>query len=361
MLLISALTVLFGFSGAAVLEMIGSHAGVAATILGVALSVVVLGIVVPLFLWLDRYEREPVGMLLFAFGWGACVATLAAATLNDVIAHDLGRGSSNSLIALVTAPVVEETLKGLGPLLLLWFRRREVDGIVDGIVYAGLCAAGFAAVEDVLYLANGYASSGEHGLLSTALVRVVMSPFAHPMFTVCTGVGIGIAATHRRWTHRVGAVLLGWLCAVALHSLWNAGAVLSERGWLVFYVGLQVPLFIAFLTTIVLARRHEARALAEHLHAYVVAGWLSDPEVGMLCSMEARRYARAWANAHGGRDGQRQMHDLQDSASELAMLRARIERGQGDAVVLQEEQRLLAHIARLRRPFVGTALYRWPM
>jgi len=233
--------------------------------------------------------------------------------------------------------------------------------VVDGMVYAGVSAAGFAAVEDVLYLANGYAGSGEHGLLSTALVRVVLSPFAHPMFTVCTGVGIGVAATRNRWWQRAGAVLLGWVCAIALHSLWNAGAVLSERGWLTFYVCLQVPLFVAFLTTIVLARRHEARAIAAHLHVYVAGGWLSDPEVGMLCSMEQRRYARAWAAEHGGRAGRRRMHDFQDAASELAMLRARIERGQGDPAVLQEERKLLRHIAQLRRPFLGTALYRWPM
>ena len=31
------------------------------------------------------------------------------------------------------------------------FRRREFDGVVDGVVYAGLVAAGFAFTENILY------------------------------------------------------------------------------------------------------------------------------------------------------------------------------------------------------------------
>ena len=54
--------------------------------------------------------------------------------------------------AVWLAPVTEETLKGLGVLLIYLFRRREFDGIIDGIVYAGLIGAGFAFSENILYL-----------------------------------------------------------------------------------------------------------------------------------------------------------------------------------------------------------------
>lgn len=351
--------IFFGLCLAVVLGSVQAQSGLIATVLGIAASVVVLGIVVPVFLWLDRFEPEPKGMLLFAFGWGACVATLGAALLNDVGGYLLGAtGEDDPVIALFVAPPVEEALKGSALLLLLLFRRKEIDGVLDGMVYAGLCAAGFAFVEDIVYLANGYADSGEQGLLGTFVVRVLMSPFAHPMFTICTGIGIGIAATSTGLLTRLVAPLIGLVCAVVLHTGWNALAVLSEEGWLAAYVMLQVPLFLGFLALLFTARRRESVKIGEQLSGYVDSAWLSPPEVRMLASMGERRYARAWAKAHGGRELQRQMVQFQDIAGELAMLRARIVRGDLSSDTGPRERDLLAAMWVLRRPFLGTALYR---
>ena len=38
----------------------------------------------------------------------------------------------------------EEGAKGLFVLLLLWFRRRVIDGVLDGSVYAGIVGVGSA-------------------------------------------------------------------------------------------------------------------------------------------------------------------------------------------------------------------------
>ncbi|REF31713.1 PrsW family intramembrane metalloprotease [Calidifontibacter indicus] len=351
--------VFFGLCLAVVLASVQAQSGATATVLGIAASVVVLGIVVPVFLWLDRFEPEPKGMLLFAFLWGACVATLGAALLNEVGGYLLGAtGESDPLVAILVAPPVEESLKGFALLLLLVFRRREIDGVLDGMVYAGLCAAGFAFVEDIVYLANGYADSGEQGLVGTFVVRVLMSPFAHPMFTICTGIGIGIAATSPGFLMRVVPPLVGLACAIVLHAGWNALAILSEQGWLVAYVLLQVPLFCAFVALLLVARRRESAKIGEQLSAYVDTAWLSPPEVRMLASMGERRYARAWAKAHGGSQLRRQMVQFQDVAGELAMLRARMTRGDVGHDSRAREQLLLEALWVLRRPFLGTALYR---
>lgn len=342
------------------LVLIDDQSGLIATGLGLVLSLLVLGVVVPVFLWLDRFEREPTGMLVFALLWGACIATFSAAVLNNLgsVLIDPMLATHPSAATWV-APVVEESMKGLGPLLLLLFRRHEIDGVLDGMVYAGLSAAGFAAVEDVVYLASGFAHSGEQGLLSTFIVRVVMSPFAHPMFTVCTGIGIGIAATTPHRQLRFVAPFAGWCCAVTLHGIWNLGALLPQHGWLVFYVLLQLPLFVAFMTLIVLARRHEATLIARELGEYVDVGRLSVPEVLMLSSVKERRYAMAWAEHHGGVEAQGEMRELQDAASELAMVRARIDRGDRSAPVIEAEEHLLEIVAHLRVRFLDTALYRY--
>ncbi|GAB3585685.1 PrsW family intramembrane metalloprotease [Calidifontibacter terrae] len=349
----------FGICLLAVLGAVGARSGITATVLGVLMSLVVLGIVVPVFLWLDRFEPEPVGMQLFAFLWGACVATFAAAVLNQVGSDLIGAsGDQNPITAMFVAPPVEESLKALAPLILLVFRRKEIDGIVDGMVYAGLCAAGFAFVEDVIYLASGYANSGERGLVGTFLVRVVMSPFAHPMFTICTGIGVGIAATSRGWLLRTLPPLIGWVCAVLLHMGWNALAVLSQNGWLVTYVLVQLPLFCSFLALLWFARSREAAKVGTQLSAYVDSGWLSAAEVHMMSTMPERRYARAWAKSHGGRALLRQMVQLQDIGSELAMLRSRMTKGDIVEDSRDREQQMLEELWFLRQPFLGTPLYR---
>ncbi|GGB16437.1 protease PrsW [Flexivirga endophytica] len=359
-LLVALVTIGFASGGLSMLLLIDDQSGLVATAFGIVLSLVVVGIVVPVFLWLDRFEREPTGMLVFALLWGACIATFSASVLNNLGSILLDpMQSHHSSAAVWLAPVIEESMKGLGPLLLLFFKRREIDGVLDGMVYAGLAAAGFAAVEDVVYLAAGYANAGDQGLFSTFLVRVVMSPFAHPMFTVCTGIGIGIAATSPHWWQRLTAPLTGWCCAVALHCLWNIGAVLSDDGWLLFYLVLQLPLFVAFVTLIVLARQHEAKLISRELGTYVDAGWLSGPEVVMLSSIKERRYALAWAERHGGDEAVAEMRELQDAASELAMVRARLDRGDSSPPVVRSEHQLLELVSQLRVRFLGTALYRY--
>src|SRR5665811_423001 len=56
----------------------------------------------------------------------------------------------------IVAPITEEGAKGLFVLLLLWARRHELDGILDGIVYAGMVGVGFAFTENILYLTGAY-------------------------------------------------------------------------------------------------------------------------------------------------------------------------------------------------------------
>lgn len=358
-MLIAALAVVFALGGAGMLALIGVQSGVTATVLGLALSLVVIGIVVPVFLWLDRFEAEPVPLLVFCFLWGACVATIGSAVLNDIGGYLLGTTEENNpLVATTVAPVVEESLKGLAPLLLLIFRRREIDGILDGMVYAGLSAAGFAFVEDIVYLANGYAEHGREGLVGTFILRVLMSPFAHPMFTICFGIGIGIAATTTKPLLRWVAPVLGWLCAVGLHAAWNAAAVLSDDGWLLLYGLVHLPFFVLFVVLLVWARRREAKTIQHQLGYYVPSGMLTPAEVAMLGSMSERRFARSWAQQHGGGESRRQMREFQDAASELAMLRARMNRTPPGPREFADEHELLTTMHHRRGRFLGTGVYR---
>ena len=86
-------------------------------------------------------------------------------------------------------------------------RRSELNSLTDCLVYAGLVGAGFAWLEDILYIAGGE-SLGDS--LLTAAVRLIMGPFAHSLFTTMFGIGVWFALKSRNPLGKVGCILLGY-------------------------------------------------------------------------------------------------------------------------------------------------------
>ncbi len=319
-------------------------------------AAVPLLVVVPTFLWLDRLEAEPTRYLLFAFLWGALCAPVGALVLNtsaSVLLQAAGFADPRALTAVLTAPPVEEALKGLAVLLVLLVRRREFDGVVDGIVYGGLAGAGFAFSENILYLGRAYAEYGVAGLNAVFVLRGVMAPFSHPLFTVCTGIGLGLAVSVARsgWGRALFA-LAGFSCAVLLHAIWNLSAIAGQ--YLAVYVLFQVPVFLGFLVLVLVMRVREASLIRRYLSQYADAGWFTHSEVAMLASVPARRAARRWARANGGPAALAAMRTFQDAASDLALLRSRMVRGTAETEAREHELQLLASIAAHRSAFVGS-------
>jgi RsiW-degrading membrane proteinase PrsW (M82 family) len=339
------------------LRILGAELTGQTLVTSVLMAVIPLLVIVPTYLWLDRYEAEPTRYLVFAFLWGALVAVVGAYFLNTLGLRLLVESSWTDPLetgAVYLAPVTEETLKGLGVLLIFLFRRREFDGVIDGIVYAGLVGAGFAFSENVLYLGQAYAEYGNEGLTGTFIVRGIMGPFGHSFFTSLVGIGIGVAASVRSPAGRVLAVVVGWVCAMLLHGIWNLSALAGMDGFFEAYLTFQVPLFLAFVGFLVWLRRREGRLIGQYLSPYADAGWLTHPEVTMLAQLRLRRAARQWAMQAGGRPAKRSMQAFQDSASDLALLRSRMVHGTAAADAQQRELVLLEAITAHRRDFVGS-------
>ena len=339
--------------GALSLLAIGTETGPAGFVVGLVLAALPVFVVVAAFLWLDRYEAEPPSLLLLAFGWGAAVATLVALVLNSasVIALQNAGGDADTA-SVVVAPVVEETVKGLGILAVYLARRREFDGVVDGIVYAGMVGIGFAFVENVLYLGRAFGDGGGEGAAAVFVLRGIFAPFAHPLFTMAIGVGIGYAASRRSTGAWVLAPLAGWVVAVGVHGAWNLAAVSGLQGFVTGYVLLQLPFFAAAVVLAVMARRREGRLIGRHLEVYATSGWLTPAEVSMLSRMPERRSARAWASRTLGTDAGRSMRDFQEIGSELAFLRERMARGTAPGDAHELEHRMLATMWHLRPRFL---------
>lgn len=318
--------------GALVMAMILAAAGAPdAVAVGVVLAALPFGPIIACYLWLDRYEPEPRSLLLLGLGWGAFIATSAAIFLQAFDAFAFG--PSEAVESIVVAPVTEEAAKGLFVLLLLLYRRAELDGILDGIVYAGMVGIGFAFMEDILYLSQAYiGEDGRTGGIEDAvglfIVRGIASPFAHPFFTAFIGIGIGIAVTSRNRRTRVLAPALGFLAAVAAHAAWNGSLLIGDgSGAVAAYFLLMVPAFLVMVAFAVWARRQEGVLLAEALTDCARRGFLDPREVPWLTRIPARQTCRRYAVAHGGRPALNAMKSYQSEAIELGFLHHRFLRG----------------------------------
>ncbi|SDK49303.1 Membrane proteinase PrsW, cleaves anti-sigma factor RsiW, M82 family [Nonomuraea maritima] len=299
-----------------------------------------------LVLALDRLEPEPRSNLVFAFGWGAGVAVLVAGVVNSLNLHyiidaaQLSEASARNIAATFGAPVVEETMKGLVLLGLLKFRRAELDGPTDGIIYASMVGLGFAMSENVSYYIAALTTSGVKGLAVTVVLRGILSPLAHPLFSAMIGVGVAYAA-QRRGSERVTYILAGWTGAMILHGLWNGLASYGGfPGLVVAYLVLLVVL-VVLVGVIFRDRRRIVALIQRYLPPYEPTKLVTEADIYMLSAFPRRRQARQWAKAHGGKRGLRAMRDYQLAATELGLLHERAARHMVDEHTFHEEQRAL--------------------
>jgi protease PrsW len=222
-------------------------------LLSVILSFGAAGIYAYVIYSLDRYEKEPALLLIGVFFWGAVVAIVGAIIAEVVFQFGLFALTGSKAVAVFTTvslfgPLAEETLKGFAVLLVFLVFRSEFDDILDGIVYAGIVALGFAATENTLALFSlGYGKLGFEGLYALFFIRVILGGWNHAFFTAFTGIGLAIARSTRRSSVKLIAPVGGWVVAVFFHSLHNTlvsslglaglalGLLVDWTGWLVIF------------------------------------------------------------------------------------------------------------------------------
>jgi RsiW-degrading membrane proteinase PrsW (M82 family) len=180
--------------------------------------------------WLDRYEKEPLLLVGGVFLWGAVVAAGGAFILNTVfgIGVFIATGSeaaSSIATGSISAPLVEESLKGLAVLLVFFVFRKEFDNLLDGVVYAGVAALGFAATENSLYIYRGFEAGGVEGGIMLTFIRNIMVGWQHPFYTAFIGIGLAIARETRHTLLKFVAPIAGWTIAVFLHAVHNTTAL----------------------------------------------------------------------------------------------------------------------------------------
>jgi RsiW-degrading membrane proteinase PrsW (M82 family) len=236
-------------------------------------------------IWLDRFEQEPKRLLGVVFVWGAVVAAFGALIFNSLWEASLFFLTNSERLSslstyLISAPLIEEFLKGLAVLMIFFHYRHEFDSILDGIVYASIVALGFAATENTFYIyEKGYLASGYSGLITLIILRVIVVGWQHPFYTAFIGIGFAASRLARSAVWRVSAPLLGFSAAVFTHSLHNLissvypslltcllGSMVDWSGW------------IAMFAFVIYTVHRERRLLENTLKEEIELGTLSETQ-----------------------------------------------------------------------------------
>jgi protease PrsW len=244
--------------------------------------------------WLDRFEKEPILLLGGVFLWGAIVAAGSAFIINTLLGMGIyvftgSEAATDLTTGSIIAPLVEESLKGMAVLIVFLIFRREFDSVLDGIIYAGVAALGFAATENTYYIYTyGYQVSGWSGLFYLTFVRVILVGWQHPFYTAFFGIGLAIARLNRSWAVRIIAPLLGLGTAMFAHAVHNTlasllsglgglaiGSVIDWTGWLFMFAILIWATLRerSYLRRFLAAEVQAGTITAAHLHT-ASSGWL---------------------------------------------------------------------------------------
>jgi hypothetical protein len=242
--------------------------------------------------------------------------------------------------------------------LVIW-RGHRFNGVMAGVILGGLAGLGFAFTENVLYYGQFLEFQGDRFFTwdgdfeQLFLWRGVKAPFVHPMFTMCTGLGIGLAVRHRYVGVRILAPAVGFCVAALLHMGYNAVASLSRTADALSasYVGILLPTLVVAVMVVQLARVAERRAIAARLGDYTVYGWMKEAEVPFIVEPRSRWAARREARRLG-RAQRRTVREFQRCGVDLGVLRDRMVRGVAGAAERQAERDLVARFRSLRAKVV---------
>jgi RsiW-degrading membrane proteinase PrsW (M82 family) len=320
--------------GLIILLLIGAETGPVEMMIGLVCATLPVPLYVMLILWIDRYEAEPLWMLVTSFFWGALISVFIAMIFNTSIQRMAEVATNSAEIgenigAVISAPIVEEGAKAFILFILFFWKKDEFDGIVDGIVYAGMVGLGFAMTENILYYSRAV-QRGTGMLTFVVILRGMIAPFSHPLFTSMTGIGLGWARQSDNGFIKVTMPVLGLMLAMLLHGTWNGSAALGG-GWvfLVTYFMIMGPALIVTLMVVHFSLRREGNIVRQFLYSDYRKGLFAAHEYEKLCTIRGRMgmsWNAFWSQGFSSWRTRRRCNQI---ASELAFHRSRVARGFG--------------------------------
>ena len=322
------------------------------------LALVSLVIIIGVIVLADRWDPQPIPLVIIAVLWGAAVATflsLKINTFNQQLVYSItgSEETANFAGAVFSAPIFEETTKSLGLLLLMLLARRYFNGPLDGLIYGALLGGGFAFTENILYYSRQLEGFGADDMLILFVMRGFLNIFGHAIYTSATGVIIGFVV--RKWGTIMGllAFIPALIPGMLLHAGWNFTASLGGGGILLILVlfGGQMVLSLFWLIGIVVLIWDESRLTRVRLGDYANQGWLTHEEVDMLATWKGRREGKRWAAQIGAKPVMKRF--IRESA-DLASIRQRLLADGANPKVVATERNLLNRLTANRSQLLSS-------
>lgn len=174
----------------------------------------------------DKYEKEPLGMLVKALCFGA-LSVVPAIVLEQLMGQLNVFGKQPVAAGLFDGFCVAGFCEELSKLALLWlcvWHNRNFNEYFDGIVYAACVALGFAGVENILYV---FGSGDFATAFHTGITRAILSVPGHFLFGVVMGYYFALAKFEKR--RRALNLLLALLMPLLLHGTFDALLMIPEN------------------------------------------------------------------------------------------------------------------------------------
>ena len=160
----------------------------------IILNIILLTLAVAPVVWLlryvykkDKYEKEPLSMLIWAFVLGILAIPLDLITVG--IINSIWVGDLVFYSAFWEAGIPEELCKWTLFMIVIW-RNRNFNEFFDGIVYATFIGLGFACLENIMYV---FGEETFFGAIGVSLLRAGLSVPAHFLFGVLMGYYLAMA------------------------------------------------------------------------------------------------------------------------------------------------------------------------
>jgi RsiW-degrading membrane proteinase PrsW (M82 family) len=172
--------------------------------------------------WIDRFEKQPLWLLILIFFWGAIPAVVAALIFSvfaDIPLYIIvGPDAMMPAYAVFGAPFIEELGKAGALLIVFLVLYKEFDDILDGMIFGAAVGIGFAYTEDIFYLMGSLVEGGVAWMGLVFFLRVIVLALQHAFFTALTGIGLGLARLSRNWLLGTFYAFFGLLAAMAAHA-----------------------------------------------------------------------------------------------------------------------------------------------
>ncbi|MBV1852047.1 PrsW family intramembrane metalloprotease [Catellatospora tritici] len=322
---------------------------------------------VPFWLFIasmDFLEREPPLLMATAFAWGGAVATTAAIpgnqSVHDLLAKLISPAFAATWGPAIAGPTIEELLKALGVVMIVLVARKQINSVLDGMVYGALVGLGFQVVEDIVYAVNAVSVSGRGDGVGPVIATFFLRGFlaglwSHTLFTALAGAGIAwfLVRTDKPTWWRAGGLAVGLGLAWLTHFIWNSplfadGLGSGGAGVLLGMLGKGLPALIMVLALVWVARHREAHFYVAHLAALHDPAIATPGELQIMGHGHLRADARRYGKARCGRAGERAVRGLQTAQARLAVELSRVSHlDPADALLIYCRDEVLAQRQRL--------------